>query len=1072
MPRNNIRTQGTISSYFANTTPPRTGKRAASPIDLTVEDDESQSMPKKSRLTGPMPSPSESSLSNPVADNWRYSPGQEKSKQQLSKPRSKYEKERHEAFKRKLLQDNSFMMKRVHKEPKADEGELDSDSGSASDSLEKLNETFSHQPKGKKPIARNSASKTRMGMVGKTIEAGPSGQSYTPLEKQIIRLKKENAETVLMVEVGYKYRFFGEDAKVAAKELGMVAFMDRNFLVASIPVHRRDIHLKKLLSSGYRVGIVNQIETAALKKVGDNRNAPFERKLTNLYTQATYIDGLNSVDDLEEHTASTFICLVEEQASKGTSDVSIGMVTICPSTGDVVYDDFDDTIMRLELETRLVHTQPAEVLICEDNLSPATRKMVLHLAGISSSRCHMRIEKLSKDMAYPDASAKVTKFYTDKRRLGIASENFKSGKLMAAAIELPKRVVIALAQAINHLSSFGIADAFLESQFFTKFTTRAHMLLAANTLINLQIYRNEDDHTERGSLIWALDRTKTKFGSRLLRNWVARPLVDKRLLQERVDAIQEILESSSEKLLTLRGLLRGLPDLAKGLCRIQYGQCTLKELSILLPAFNKVARAFDPSENECDQLKSDILNNIINSLPRLMEPMKEILKAVDLKKVAEGDKTSIWNDWDRHPEIEDAQMSLQAIEIELNDELAAARKVLRMPSLQWTTVAIDDHLIEVRKSENRPIPDNWILHSRTKFYARYRPPSVQAKLDERAQRRETLEHEANRAYRSFLTEISEKYYGVLRDGVTKLATADCLLSLAQVALQKDYTKPDFTDNDVLEIVDGRHPIIEAYSNDPYISNSVKMGGGEACSKIITGPNMGGKSSCVRMIALLALMAQIGSYVPAASLRMGLLDSILTRMGASDDLARGRSTFMVEMSETSEILRTATNRSLVILDELGRGTSTFDGMAIADATLQYLVEKTKSKTLFITHYPLLAKKLQSRFPKDIQNLHMGYEAESRVDGSRSITFLYRLIPGLATESFGIECARMAKVPEKVVSRAAERATHMQEEVQQRTRRNQLLKVPYLIQKSLSSTGIAAEAALEDLRTTMELLRVPT
>jgi len=203
--------------------------------------------------------------------------------------------------------------------------------------------------------------------------------------------------------------------------------------------------------------------------------------------------------------------------------------------------------------------------------------------------------------------------------------------------------------------------------------------------------------------------------------------------------------------------------------------------------------------------------------------------------------------------------------------------------------------------------------------------------------------------------------------------------------------------------------------------------------------------------------------------MGLLDSILTRMGASDDLARGRSTFMVEMSETSEILHTATKNSLVILDELGRGTSTFDGMAIADATMQYLVETIQCKTLFITHYPLVASKLQTRFPDDVENLHMGYHADSHIDSTRSIMFLYHLTDGMATESFGIECGRLAKIPETILSVASDRSSQLQEEVQERVRRNKLRKAVYLIQQCLDSSDIVGQEALKKLRATCDFIK---
>ncbi|KAF8061576.1 DNA mismatch repair protein MSH3 [Lyophyllum atratum] len=1070
------RPQPIISSFFQPSQRVASSKRAASPVqvDLTADSDGEPPLKKVKSVKAAYNSPERSSAG--AADQWRFTPVSPDKPETSAAPNQRSEaeiaaaRERHETFKKKLLLENKPRIRKddlskLESEPAPIEVQDTDSAGEESDHVFKeLSLMFSNKGKGKSKAVSAPTRKPKKSPV-----VGPSGEPYTPLENQILQLKADNPGTLLMVEVGYKYKFFGEDAKVAAKELGMVAFNDRNFLVASIPTHRRDVHLKNLLSKGYRVGIVNQIETAALKKVSDNRNAPFTRKLTHLYTAATYVDDLNSVDDLEPYTPPPFLCLIEESKGKTSGEVSLGMITICPSTGDVVWDSFDgclrfvDTLMRIELETRLVHTRPTELLLPKDGLSVPTTKMLHHFTGTSSAGHKIRTEHFAKTMSYIDAFQVVSDFYTDKTKAAAASESFKSGRLMAEVADFPKRVVIALAHAIKYLSAFSIADALLETRFFSKFTTKAHMLLAGNTLTNLEIYRNETDQTTKGSLLWVLDRTKTKFGARLLRSWIGRPLVDKRVLQDRVEAVEEIIASPSEELVTLRQILRKLPDLARGLCRIQYGQCTPQELAILLPAFNKVAVAFGTVATPPDVgFKSSLLNEIIFSFPKLQEPMKELMSAISLKHSADGKKDAMWTDPERYPDIADADMAIQHVAVELEDQLKAIRKLLRMPSLKWTTVAGDEYLVEVKRSENRPIPDHWVMHSKTKFFARYQPPTVKEKLDEKAQYQETLQAAANEAFSSFLEEIALNYYGVLRDAVNKLAVADCLLSLALVALQDNYVRPTFTDDDTLEIVDGRHPMVESLRPDPFVPNTILMGGGKPRSKIITGPNMGGKSSCVRMIALIAIMAQIGSYVPAASVKLGLLDSVLTRMGASDDLARGRSTFMVEMSETSEILHSATQNSLVILDELGRGTSTFDGMAIADAVMQQLVETTKCKTLFITHYPLVASNLESKLPLDVENLHMGYEAESRINGTREITFLYRLIPGMATESFGIECGRLAGLPESLLTVAEESASKLQMNVRDRTKRNRLFKSARLLAECLSSRGTVAAAGVHELR----------
>ncbi|KAG5354224.1 hypothetical protein C0989_003737 [Termitomyces sp. Mn162] len=974
------RSQPTISSFFQSSQRSSSGKRASSPIQLDLTSNSDEEPPAK-RLKKSGASDRSRELATPlrasVASQWRFtSVSPDKlaitASTQGTEAEAIVAQERRKAFRKKLLLESDPFI-RKHSQPDLSgaasliEAEEAESAGEESDhAFKELNALFSNKNKGKGKAARSTASKSK-----KNVAIGPSGEPYTPLEQQVPPC---------------------HCFKVAAKELGMVAFEHRNFLVASIPTHRLHVHLKN------------------------------------------YVDDLDSVDDLERYNPPPFMCIVEQAKKSITGDVSFGMITISPSTGDVVWDDFEDTLMRIELETRLVHTRPAELLLPEIELSGPTTKMLQHFTRNSSVGDGTRTEYFKEIMSYTDAFDLVSEFYTNKTHSAVASDNFKSGPrhLMAEVADFPKRVVIALAHAIKYLSAFSIADAFLETKFFTKFTTKTHMLLAANTLTNLEIYRNETDGTVIGSLLWLLDKTKTKFGARLLRSWIGRPLVDKRMLNERAEAVEEILESPSEQLVTLRQILRKLPDLAKGLCRIQYGQCTPQELAVLLPAFNKIGQAFDNFESPSDVgFRSSLLNEIVFLLPKLKGPMKELMSAIRLDQAAEGRKDIMWTDLERYPEISDADVAIQFVNVELDDQLKAIRKLLRMPSLQWTTHLKDEFLVEHKNSDKRPIPDHWILHSKYGFQSSNAKTTPDKTL---IAEQESYLAAANKAFSSFLEEIALNYYNILRNAINKLATADCLLSLAQVALQENYVRPTFTDNDALEIIDGRHPMVEALRPDPFVPNTVVMGGGKPRSKIITGPNMGGKSSCVRMVALIAIMAQIGSYVPATSVKMGLVDTVLTRMGASDDLARGRSTFMVEMSETSEILSSATKHSLVILDELGRGTSTFDGMAIADAVLQQLVENTKSKTLFITHYPLVASNLESQYPLDAENLHMGFEEETRVNGVREITFLYRLTPGMASGSFGIECGRLAGLPESLLSVATESAAKLQRHIKDRTRRN--------------------------------------
>ncbi|KAI5124483.1 hypothetical protein M0805_003010 [Coniferiporia weirii] len=982
-------------------------------------------------------------------------------------------KTRREAFKRMLLGDNNLFSDTTGKtkperrtgvtpneavdiddleiirEQDGDDDERNSEeNGSMPSGLPEFvtSKAFLSSKGNKKDSSQRPESSARRGIV-KAEEVGPSGQPYTPLEKQVLKLRKKYPDAVLMVEVGYKYRFFEEDARIASRVLGIANFPDRNLQTASIPAHRRDIHLKNLLSHGYKVGIVGQTETAALKKVSENRNNPFDRALTHMYTAATYIDEVDSEDDPSLVSPPIFVCITESLLGGIGADerVSTSLVAITPSTGDVVWDEFEDGFMRSELETRLAHIKPSEILLPDKELSRVTERLLRHLTREASSnesaRDKVRLERHKRELNYVDAFQKLQTFYAQKN-LRKASDNFNSGKLLAAISALPRKVSVALAYSVDYLGSFGLADVLTQTEFFSKFTEKQHMLLNANTLSNLEIYHNQTDFSVKGSLMWVLNKTRTTFGARLLRSWIGRPLVDASALQARVDAVEAILcaktVSTRELSVKLRELLKSLRDvdLARGLSRIQYSKCTPRELAKLLKAFSRVADTFDHFElPENVGFPTPVLNDIIFVLPKLRSSVKQIVFSINLKKAENDQRDELWNNPDKYPIVDDTKMAILAVESELADHLKDIRKILKKPAAQYVTINQDEFLIEVKKAERRDIPLTWEVVTSTKSARRYRTPEVKKKLQERARYQEKLGAEANKAYVQFLAEIMDEHYVILRNAVNNLAIADCLFSMAEVASQDDYVKPTFVQGDVLDIVDGRHPIIEILRRDPFLPNSICLGDTDTKTKIITGPNMGGKSSSVRMVALIALMAQIGSYVPASSAKMTPLDAILTRMGASDNLARGRSTFMVEMSETSDILRSATPNSLVILDELGRGSSTFDGMAIAGATLEHLVENVGSKTLFITHYPVVALSTERKYPDKVSNLHMGFTEETTIEGKREITFLYRLTSGISSGSYGIECARLAGIPEQILETASEQAQIMQRLVQSRGHMNQ-------------------------------------
>ncbi|WVQ79017.1 hypothetical protein IAT38_001109 [Cryptococcus sp. DSM 104549] len=973
---------------------------------------------------------------------------------------------------------------------------------------------------GKKLAAKYAVKVDAKGAKGKgkkKEEVGPSGMTYTPLEKQFMEIKEANQDVLLLMEVGYKYKFHGEDAKTAAAELGIVAFPSRNFFTASIPTHRLHIHVKKLISLGYKVGVITQTETAALKKISDNRNAPFSRELTHLFTAATYVEepSFTTGQDRSDDSAlpgsappptNALVAIVEIGMGGMALDerVRIGLVSVIPGTGEVVWDEFDDSQVRSELETRLTHLQPAELLLPAAGLSKATEKVLSHFAGgpRTSGKNTVRVERIENVPTYDAAFDQLTKFYKARGKgkvvdkpgdqsgsaividdedepsgqdgtqlsggagegtgdsVGLAAglgTGLDPGEAVLALVDFPKQIVIVLAVAVHYMTRFGLENVFRNTSSFSKFLNRSHMLLSSNTLSNLEIYKNQTDGGLYGSLVWLLDHCKTRMGRRLLREWIGRPLLDVAALRARTDAIEEIMSNNSYHMEKLRSLLVNMPDLVKGLTRVQYGKTTPTELATLLVTLVRIASEFKPGQG--NPFNSPLLNSIPNTLPSILETARGFLSAINIKEARNNNKAELFVDPDKYPDIQDIKDCISICEHELEEHLKEVRKVVKKPSLKYITVSGIEYLIEVPVRDAKLIPPKWVKISATKTVNRYHTPDILQMTKEREQHKEKLARAADQAFLDFQSDISECHELLV---VSKqIAVIDCLISLAQVAGASGYCKPQFVVEPVLAIREGRHPMVEMLKEDAYVPFDIDFSKKDGTAKVITGPNMAGKSSCVRAAALIVCLAQIGSFVPATSVTLGVHDAVQTRMGASDEIGRGKSTFMVELSETSDILRTVTPRTLVILDELGRGTSTYDGVAIAYATLSHVAD-IGCNTLFVTHYPMVAEELAREKPGQISNWHMSFDEQKQPDGHAEITFLYQLSPGLAEASFGVWCARLAGLPNAILQTAQLRSDSLKVETEKRQKNALVRRTERLFKDVWGGAEEAPGDVLKNLR----------
>lgn len=953
--------QPTISSFFAkrpaaaqgsappvasSSSPPAPsalGRRQTNGGRHDGDDADDEPPIKRVRASGPAKDASKASVvsSKDRVEQWRFTPRPKQAPDEAagsttdheeiplpsSSQRSAQEEERHNVFRKKLLGAANPISKWDQAAKAAERREAESggnqDEEGASDA-EDVNDDDEDAQSSSANLQRFASSSSsaaagpsRPKAKGKAAQASSSKVKYTPLELQVIDLKAKHPDVLLLFEVGYKFIAYEEDAVNAAKELNVMCFPKQNMRIASIPVHRLHIHARRLIKAGYKVGVVRQTETRALKAASSNSSKPFTRSLTELYTASTWVEDLETVGGgdeagIENPVAQNSLVALVEKLEGSDERVSIGLIAVQAATGAVIYDQFMDSSMRSELETRLAHLQPAELLLPPlGKLSKSTEKLIRYLAGNPSSSSsvgiastRLRIERTEAVLSYNEAFGKVTDFYEevgkaeaqdvdmadgeatgDKGKEPAVFDDAQAGATIATVMKLPHLTVIALAACIDHLKSFGLASMFQVTGNFSSFQARSEMLLSTGTLHNLELFTTTEG-TYRGSLCWLLDKCKTIFGKRTLRRWIARPLTDIKRLDERMDAVSELLEGKSMLLSKVPELLTKQPDLEKGLARMLYGRATTNEVATILLALNRITHQFDETSPEAVGLSSTLLNESIAALPKARGIVKQALADINISAARKGEKENLFQE-DKYPELQDEKDQIALVEADLQEHLIDLRKTLKRPTLQYATVSNIDYLVEVRVADAKKVPSDWLRMSATKSVVRFHTPTITRLLKSRDQHKEMLAAKAKDAFKSFLDELCE-HSTILRNTIAALGNLDALTSLASVAALPGYTRPRFVagggeGEDVMRLEGLRHPMSEALRDD-YVPNDIDLGGNER-GVVLTGANMGGKSSTVRAIALCVVLAQIGSYVPASSATLSIRDAVLTRMGANDELAK-------------------------------------------------------------------------------------------------------------------------------------------------------------------------------------------
>ncbi len=795
----------------------------------------------------------------------------------------------------------------------------------------------------------------------------------TPMMKQYMETKSQYQDCILFYRLGDFYEMFFDDALTASRELeitltGKNCGQEERAPMCGVPYHAVEGYLNKLVSRGYKVAICEQTEDPKQAK------GIVKREVVRIVTPGTNVDA----QALDETKNNYIMCIVYIADRYGISVADI-------STGEYLVTELPDSARLMDEISRFV---PAEI-ICNE----AFYMSGMDLDGLKD---RLGITIYSLESWYFDDSLcreKLLEHFHVSGFGGLGLEDYDCGIISAGAL-----LQYLLETQKNSLSNL---------THITPYVTGKYMLLDSATRRNLELCETLREKQKRGSLLWVLDKTKTAMGARMLRKCVEQPLIDKKEVVLRLDAVEELKNQAISRE-EIREYLSPVYDLERLLTKITYGTANPRDLT----AFKTSLEMLPPIRYLLEEMQSDLLKEIYKDMDSL-EDLCSLLKSAirDEPPIAMKEGNIIRDGYNEEVD------KLRRAKSDGKDWLAKLeneeREKTGIKNLKIKYNKVFGYYLEVTNSYKSMVPDYYTRKQTLANAERYITPELKELEDMILGAEDKLYALEYELYCGVRDQIASQVDRIQRTAKA-VAWLDTFTSLALVAERNGYVRPNINEKGVIDIKDGRHPVVERMiPNGTFISNDTYLDDKKHRISVITGPNMAGKSTYMRQAALIALMAQIGSFVPAAKANIGLSDRIFTRVGASDDLASGQSTFMVEMTEVANILRNATSRSLLILDEIGRGTSTFDGLSIAWAVIEYISDSRLlgAKTLFATHYHELTE-LEGK----ISNVN-NYCIAVKEKGD-DIVFLRKIVKGGADKSYGIQVAKLAGVPDLVIERAKE------------------------------------------------------
>lgn len=803
----------------------------------------------------------------------------------------------------------------------------------------------------------------------------------TPMMKQYMETKSQYQDCILFYRLGDFYEMFFDDALTASRELeitltGKNCGQEERAPMCGVPYHAVESYLNKLVSKGYKVAICEQVEDPKTAK------GIVKREVVRIVTPGTNLD----TQALDESKNNYIMCIVYIADRYGVSVADI-------TTGDYFVTEIENSAKLMD---EIYRFSPSEI-ICNE---------AFYMSGmdLDGMKDRLGITIYSLDAWYFDDAVcrqKLLDHFKVSSFAGLGLADYDCGVISAGAL-----LQYLLETQKNDLSNL---------THIIPYASGKYMMLDSSTRRNLELCETLREKQKRGSLLWVLDKTKTAMGARTLRKYVEQPLIDKKEIEKRLDAVQELKDQAISRE-ELREYLSPVYDLERLIMKITYGSANPRDLT----AFRTSLEMLPPIRYILQDMQCGLLQSITEDLDPLEDLCTLIASAIrEEPPIAMKEGNIIRDGYNEEVDkLRRAKSDGKDWLAKLEDE---EKEKTGIKNLRIKYNKVFGYYLEVTNSYKDLVPEYYTRKQTLANAERYITPELK-ELEDMILGAEdklyALEYELYTEVRETVAAEVER----IQQTAKAVAALDVFTSLALVAERNNYVRPKINEKGVIDIKDGRHPVVERMiPNDMFIANDTYLDDKKHRISIITGPNMAGKSTYMRQTALIALMAQVGSFVPAKSANIGISDRIFTRVGASDDLASGQSTFMVEMTEVANILRNATSKSLLILDEIGRGTSTFDGLSIAWAVVEYISDSRLlgAKTLFATHYHELTE-LEGK----IENVN-NYCIAVKEKGD-DIVFLRKIVKGGADKSYGIQVAKLAGVPDLVINRAKEIVEELSEE----------------------------------------------